>query len=60
MLRVGALGAGLLSVTLIFGVALVLGALYEYTGNIVVPELAHGAYNAVLFVVAYVTIVGAF
>lgn len=57
---VGALGAGLVSVALIFGVALVLGALYEYTGNVVVPALAHGVYNAVLFVAAYATIVGAF
>lgn len=57
---VGALGAGLVSVAIIFGVALVLGALYEYTGNVVVPALAHGAYNAVLFVTSYAVLVGAF
>lgn len=32
----------------------VLGALYEYTDNIAVPALAHGSYNAVLFVVQFV------
>lgn len=57
---VGALGAGLVSVALIFGISLALGALYEYTGNVVVPALAHGVYNAVLFTVAYVAIVGGF
>jgi hypothetical protein len=56
---VGTLGAGLVSVGIIFLVALVLGALYEYTGNIVVPALAHGVYNAVLFVGAYLFLVGA-
>jgi hypothetical protein len=45
---------------IIFGVAVVLGALYEYTDNVVVPALAHGAYNAVLFVTSYVVLVGAF
>jgi hypothetical protein len=57
---VGALGAGLVSVALIFGISLALGALYERTGNVVVPALAHGAYNAVLFVTAYVAIVSGF
>lgn len=56
---VGTLGAGLVSVGIIFLVALVLGALYEYTGNVVVPALAHGVYNAVLFVGAYLFLVGA-
>lgn len=56
---VGTLGAGLVSVGIIFLVALVLGALYEYTGNVVVPALAHGVYNAVLFVAAYLYLVGA-
>ena len=32
---------------------LVLGAVYEYTENIVVPALAHGSWNAGLFVLNY-------
>jgi hypothetical protein len=56
---VGTLGAGLVSVGIIFLIALVLGAIYEYTGNVVVPALAHGVYNAVLFVGAYLFLVGA-
>ncbi|WP_435124207.1 CPBP family intramembrane glutamic endopeptidase [Halobaculum sp. D14] len=31
----------------------VLGSLYEDTGNLVVPALAHGAYNGVLFLIQY-------
>jgi membrane protease YdiL (CAAX protease family) len=56
---VGTLGAGLVSVGIIFLVALVLGAVYEYTDNVVVPALAHGIYNAVLFVGAYLFLIGA-
>lgn len=41
-------------VGLIFTLALVLGATYEYTGNIVVPAVIHGAYNAVQFGMAYI------
>lgn len=36
-----------------FVLGLVLGALYEYTDNLLVPILVHGAYNAVLFVQLY-------
>ncbi|MFC7176494.1 CPBP family intramembrane glutamic endopeptidase [Halosegnis marinus] len=57
---VGTVGAGLVSVAIIALVAVVLGAIYEYTDNIVVPALAHGVYNAVLFVAAYLAVVGAF
>jgi membrane protease YdiL (CAAX protease family) len=43
---------GILSViTLIFGVA------YEYTDNLVVPALIHGAYDATLFAILYVVVV---
>ncbi|WP_276273018.1 CPBP family intramembrane glutamic endopeptidase [Haloarcula litorea] len=35
---------------------LVLGVLYEYTENIAVPALAHGLWNAGLFVVNYYTV----
>ncbi|WP_313693869.1 CPBP family intramembrane glutamic endopeptidase [Halorarum halobium] len=33
--------------------ALPLGYLYEYTGNLVVPALAHGLYNAALYAIQY-------
>lgn len=34
----------------------VLGYLYERTGNVVVPGLAHGLYNAMLFAIQYVAV----
>ncbi|MFY4812052.1 CPBP family intramembrane glutamic endopeptidase [Haloarcula sp. AONF1] len=36
--------------------SLILGVTYEYTDNIVVPSLIHGAYNATLFTGLYVTV----
>lgn len=36
---------------------LVFGAAYEYTDNLVVPSLIHGAYDAVLFAGLYVVVV---
>lgn len=42
----------------IFFLSLVLGALYEYTGNLVVPALVHGLYNASQFVLAYLQTTG--
>lgn len=41
-----------------FVLALVLGATYEYTGNLTVPAVIHGAYNAVQFAGAYITATG--
>lgn len=41
-----------------FVLGLVLGWLYEHTDNLVVPALAHGLYNAILFGVLYVTLTG--
>lgn len=35
--------------------SLVFGAAYEYTDNIAVPSLIHGAYNATLFSLLYIT-----
>ncbi|SHG70678.1 CPBP family intramembrane glutamic endopeptidase [Halobaculum gomorrense] len=35
-----------------------LGALYEYTDNIVVPIAVHGAYNAVQYVLQYLEVTG--
>lgn len=37
-----------------FLLGLVLGGLYEYTKNLLIPALVHGAYNAFLFVQLYV------
>jgi membrane protease YdiL (CAAX protease family) len=42
-----------LTIGLLFLPAAVLGAAYEYSGNLVVPALMHGAYNAVLFGLLY-------
>ncbi|ELY62436.1 CPBP family intramembrane glutamic endopeptidase [Natronococcus jeotgali] len=39
----------------VFLLALILGGAYEYTNNIVVPALIHGAYNATIFGAAYIS-----
>ncbi len=36
----------------------ILGAVYEYTGNLFVPMLAHGLYNAITFGLAYFDAIG--
>jgi len=46
----------LVAVGILFIPALVLGAAYEYSQNIVVPSLIHGFYNATLFSLLYITI----
>ena len=46
----------LLALGVLLGPAIVFGASYEYTGNLVVPSLIHGAYNATLFTLLYVSI----
>jgi len=56
---VGTLGAALASAGVILAVALVLGAVYELTDNIVVPSLVHGLYNATLLTIAYLSVTGA-
>ena len=38
--------------------SLILGILYEYTDNLVVPILVHGAYDAVLFSLQYLMATG--
>ena len=42
------------TVAILFLPSLVFGAVYERTGNLAVPALVHGAYNATLFWLAYV------
>lgn len=46
----------LLALGVLFGPALVFGASYEYTDNLVVPSLIHGSYNATLFTLLYVSL----
>jgi membrane protease YdiL (CAAX protease family) len=41
--------AALLTISLLTVPSLVFGAVYEYSGNFVVPALVHGLYNATLF-----------
>jgi membrane protease YdiL (CAAX protease family) len=52
----GGAGARLVSIVVLFFPSLVFGAVYEYTENLVVPALVHGAYNATLFTLLYVAI----
>lgn len=42
------------SIGVLLGPSLVLGAVYEYTRNLVIPMLVHGAYNAMRFLALYV------
>ncbi|MFB6172157.1 MAG: lysostaphin resistance A-like protein [Haloarculaceae archaeon] len=52
----GALSGRAITIGLLLVPALVLGVAYERTGNLVVPALIHGAYNATLFALAYVSL----
>jgi len=55
----GGFGAQLSYALLVGILGLLLGYLYEYTGNILVPSLIHGAYNATLFGMLYLLEIGA-
>jgi len=46
---VGSPEAALVTISILTVPSLVFGALYEYSGNFVVPALVHGLYNATLF-----------
>jgi len=48
----------LVSLTALMGPSLLLGALYEYTRNLVVPILVHGTYDAIIFVSLYAVATG--
>lgn len=50
----GGTGGRLATIAILFFPSLVFGSAYELTGNIVVPALIHGAYNATLFGIVYV------
>ena len=53
----GSLAGNLLVLTLLLSPALVLGAAYEYTNNIVVPAIIHGIYNSTLVLLMYAAVV---
>jgi membrane protease YdiL (CAAX protease family) len=44
----------------LFPLGALLGAVYEHTGNLLVPAAAHGVYNAVVFGFSYAEVVGLF
>lgn len=46
------------TVSVIFVLALILGSLYEITGNLVIPAIVHGLFNAIQFFLAYLQAVG--
>lgn len=52
----GALSGRAITIGLLLVPAVVLGVAYERTENLVVPALIHGAYNATLFTLAYVSL----
>jgi membrane protease YdiL (CAAX protease family) len=52
----GAPQARLVSISVLVLPTLVFGTVYELTDNLVVPSLIHGAYNATLFSLLYLTI----
>lgn len=45
----GGLSARAVTIVILFVPSLVFGVVYEYTDNLVVPAVIHGAYNATLF-----------
>jgi len=51
---VGSPQALLVSISVLFFPSLVFGAVYERTENLLVPALAHGAYDALLFGIVYI------
>jgi membrane protease YdiL (CAAX protease family) len=46
------------TLSVIFVLALVLGSLYELTGNLVVPAVVHGLFNSIQFFFAYLMAIG--
>ncbi|GAD51738.1 hypothetical protein MBEHAL_0498 [Halarchaeum acidiphilum MH1-52-1] len=49
----GSVSGRIVTIAALFVIALVLGGLYEYTGNLTVTALVHGAYNATQFGLLY-------
>jgi len=56
---VGSVGEAAAYIVVVFCLGAILGFVYERTGNLVVPSLVHGAYNAVVFLSLYVQSAGA-
>lgn len=56
MALTGGISGRLTTVAVLFFPSLVFGAVYEYTGNIVVPALLHSLHNAVIFTLLYASI----
>lgn len=54
----GSVASALAYVLIAFLLGIVLGVLYERTGNLVVPTLAHGGFNAVAFAIQYLSVTG--
>jgi membrane protease YdiL (CAAX protease family) len=52
----GSAGGRAVTVGVLFLPSLVFGAAYERTGNLVVPSLIHGGYNATLFGLFYLSL----
>jgi len=50
--------AMLVTIGVLMGPSLILGAIYEYTRNLVVPILVHGTYNAIIFLSLYLVATG--
>lgn len=48
------LGAAAITLTTVLALSLVLGYIYAKTENLVVPAIAHGVYNAILFASLYI------
>ncbi len=48
----------LVTIGVLMGPSLILGAIYEYTRNLVVPILVHGTYNAIIFLSLYLVATG--
>lgn len=55
----GGASARLTTVAILFVPSLVFGAVYEYTGNLVVPALLHAIHNSVLLALLWVSLQGA-
>jgi len=53
-------GSIITTLVILFVLGSVLGALYEHTGNLLVPAVAHGIYNAVTFGANYLEMTGGF
>lgn len=52
----GGVGGRLVTIGVLFLPSLVFGTAYELSDNLVVPAVVHGAYNATLFAIVYVSL----